>query len=182
MSCPGGVDQWSGCPMPEYCISSKGWDSHWDSDTGTWVECPNHCDPKCNWETETHCSGVMDESGCRGPDTCIPRSLTITNADGTETWCMPHCPMSCNQNEQVCPGGLRWDGCPNPDFCMPKEHWDGCPVHCEPTCDWNNGEMFCYGEWDEGTGCYGPSYCSTEPNCGAARKQKNHKNQIVHCE
>ena len=98
---------------------------------------------------------------------CIPRDLSITNEDGTETFCMAHCPVSCPTDQQICPGGVSWDGCPNPDHCMPKQNWDGCPAHCEPTCDWSKGEMFCHGEWDAATGCYGPSYCSAD-GCGAA--------------
>ena len=104
MPCPGGVDHWTGCPMPDYCISSKSWDGHWDFATETWIDCPNHCEPNCNWESEMHCPGVMDESGCHGPASCIPNNNVITNADGTETWCMPHCPVSCYPEEQVCPG------------------------------------------------------------------------------
>ena len=167
MPCPGGTD-WMGCPIPDYCISSKSWQRGWDMATHTTIDCPNHCEPSCNWETEIHCPGVMDEFGCNGPASCIPNNLSVVNADGSETWCMPHCPVSCYQGEQVCPGGLDGMGCPSPDYCMPQKGWNDCPVYCEPTCDWSKGEVFCPGNWDEASGCYGPSFCSTDGTCAPA--------------
>merc|ERR1719383_198649 len=123
------------------------------------AECPAWELPTCDWETEMPCWGGIDSEGCPMPDTCIPMSVQGVY-EGTE--CPNICPVTCGENEMVCPGGTDFIiGCANSDFCHPMTSpgVDGteCSNSCPAACDWNT-EILCSGGVDD-KGCMMPEYC-----------------------
>ena len=104
-----------GCPLPETCMPNL------DGD------CPAHCPPPCEWATEMVCPGGSDWNGrkryfsvcrnfivikpcfqgCLHPDFCM---LSTVPSETTGEECPAHCPATCQQEEQICPGGIDFNG------------------------------------------------------------------------
>merc|ERR550539_368005 len=72
--------------------------------------------------------------------------------------CPAFCPVHCNDNEMMCPGGVDGNGCPMPETCMwvdpnsPCSSKAACPTKCGPD------EMSCWGGQDH-EGCPMPDTC-----------------------
>ena len=78
--------------------------------------------------------------------------------------CHAMCPMTCGENEQLCPG--EYDsitGCTQPDTCAPSSYpssvatMPDCTAMCPMTCGEN--EQLCPGEFDSVTGCSNGDFC-----------------------
>ena len=87
--CPGGVDA-DFCPLPDVC-----------SDGGCCFFEPVACG-----DDEIKCGGLVDPNGCVMPDLCMPNGP-----------CTPHCPIACEEPENMCFMGLNADHCENAPMC-----------------------------------------------------------------
>ena len=80
--------------------------------------------------------------------------LSTVPSETTGEECPAHCPANCQQEEQICPGGIDFNGkssvviyihfmawydmihlsgCPQPESCMPMMNGE-CNVHCPAAC------------------------------------------------
>merc|ERR1719232_2528989 len=91
MQCPGGQD-WNNCPMPDFCMLSKG---PMGKDG---FQCPSLCPTKCGPE-EIQCWGGEDDNGCMRLDTCMPMKGGPVDKNGNE--CPINCPVNCNQSNDL---------------------------------------------------------------------------------
>merc|ERR1712213_165427 len=75
------------------------------------AECPA---PKQCMDSEFLCSGPYDEkTGCYAMDTC----MQMKDSNG----CPGNCATFCSEKDQLCPGGVDYNGCPQKDFCAPSD-------------------------------------------------------------
>ena len=144
--CPVPDDPVTGCAVPPLCIpiskDNKG----------------NSCDDQqcplvCDIDHENFCTGAIGHTGCKEPDTCIPK-------------CVEACPVTCKEDEIRCKGATDCEtGCIESDVCKPKAKnvnnedcadssaSHECPIHC---CD---GTVLCPAETDS-VGCLAPQTCT----------------------
>merc|ERR1711976_634273 len=105
------------------------------------AECPP---PKQCMDSEFLCSGPYDEkTGCYAMDTC----MQMKDSNG----CPANCATFCSEKDQLCPGGVDYNGCPMKDFCAPSDSF--CPAMC------GKGEMVCSGGFDEMGKQMSSDYC-----------------------
>ena len=148
MMCPSpGVDPWSGCPLPGHCMNM--FDSYSKDNDGN--PCPNSCYPQCNWrDGESYCSNPPHNGCYNTGGFCMPKFSEYCNA---------LCPITCNDGEIVCSGGMDFHGCPYPSYCQAP--YGDCPAVCSviSNCNYFNGQQYCdYGS--DSNGCWLGGYCS----------------------
>ena len=155
--CKGGIDSYTGCEWPSYCMSIESPDGVKDFDGNICrrTSCPIDCD----WEKEIMCPNPPSKNGCDPGFYCMPSSKD-------ENGCPATCPVDCGDGSDgtvKCPGGINWDGCPMSDMChfgYYNEKTGGiCPGYCSANC--KEGEQWCMGGIDK-DGCPTGDYCATE--------------------
>ena len=116
-----------------------------------------------------HCWAGWTSDFCPIPDTCIDHGYMIPGANGTDVFCSNFCPAICPEGMIQCTGYTDFEtGCQvEPDYCIDAVHHgygfgaDGpvdCPAFCWVVCDWNKGEFYCHGGFDD-NGCELPGFC-----------------------
>ena len=64
--CPGQIDPYTGCPMPDSCVTGTTFDRDG-------AACEVHCAVKCG-PNDISCPGIIDDNGCKMKDVCVPPS------------------------------------------------------------------------------------------------------------
>lgn len=113
--CSTGFDE-NGCKKAEECIPKC------KDDNGG--ECPEHCTPICNEQTQVLCKGKIDWSGCKQADTCVNIEDHVWGPGSTAEdpncieKCPGVCPKQCATNEILCPKQADpCNGCPTEEVC-----------------------------------------------------------------
>ena len=145
--CPGTISDWTGCPFPDYCIDQY---SKYSKDLDG-NPCPNSCNVECSWrDGESYCSDPPINGCFNVGGFCWPKFSEN---------CLALCPITCNDGEIVCSGGMDFQGCPFPSYCQAP--YGDCPAVCSviSNCNYHIGEQYCdYGL--DSNGCWLGGYCS----------------------